>query len=148
MLNRWIGNFALLIQVKSGITFGLVIWIAVIVVASLTAFAFVCAAGYGWLSLQLGATFASFAMAGIFVLVALIAATVCAMSRRRTKERAMLIRAARAEGSTPRLLDPRILGLAMQAGRTLGWQRVVTVLVIGFLSTQLMRETSRRGADS
>ena len=148
MLNRWIGNIALLIQVKSEITFGLVIWIAVIVVSSLTAFAFVCVAGCGWLSLQLGATSASFAMAGIFVLVALIAATVCAVSRRRTKERAMLIRAARAEGSTPRLLDPRILGLAMQAGRTLGWQRVVTVLVIGFLGTQLMRETSRRGADS
>jgi hypothetical protein len=145
MLNRWIGDLALSIQAKSGITSGLVIWTAVIVIALLTAF--VCVAGYNWLSLQLGATFAGFAIAGFFLLLALIAATVCAVSRRRTKERALLIRAARAHGSMPWLLDPRILGVAMQAGRTLGWRRILTVVLVGFLGAKLADETNKRQSD-
>jgi len=148
MLNRWIGDIALSIQAKSRIiTSGLVIWTAVIVIALLTAFAFVCVAGYSWLSLQLGATFAGLAIAGIFLLIALIAATVCAVSRRRAKERALLIRAARAHGSMPWLLDPRILAVAMQAGRTLGWQRIVTVVLVGFLGAKLAGETNKRQSD-
>jgi hypothetical protein len=144
MLNRSIGDVVLWIQAKSGITSGLVIWTAVIVIALLTTFAFVCVAGYNWLTLQLGATFAGLAMAGIFLLIALIAATVCAVSRRRAKKRALLIRAARAHGATPWLLDPRILGAAMQAGRSRRWQRIVTIVLLGFLGVNLAREINRR----
>jgi hypothetical protein len=145
MINRWMGDIALLLQAKTGATLALIIWAAVVVIAALTAFVFFCVAGYDWLSLQGGATFAGLAMAGIFLLFALVGSAVCAVSRRRTQERAILTRAARAKGLTSRLLDPKILGVAMQAGRALGWRRVIPVVLIGFLGAQLARETLRRG---
>src|ERR1700733_12911769 len=122
MLKNWLHDIALSVQAKSGVTPLLFVWFAIVALALLTGFAFLCVAGYTWLTLQLGATFAGLAMAGIFLLIALIAATVCAVSRRRAKKRALLIRAARAHGATPWLLDPRILGAAMQAGRSRRWQ--------------------------
>jgi hypothetical protein len=110
---------------------------AVAVIACLTAFVFLCVAGYVWLSLQLGAVFAGLAMAGIFALIALIGVLAGAMARRRAKERAILARAARAQ--SPSWLDPKILGVAVEAGRALGWQRVVPVALLGLLAAQWMR---------
>ena len=63
------------------------------------------------------------------------------MTRRRAQERAILERAARAQASTSWLLDPKILGVAMQAGRTLGWQRIIPVVLLGFLAAQWVRES-------
>ncbi len=96
MINRWIGDIALLIRAKIGVTSGLIVWAAVVVIASLTAFIFLCVSGYDWLSLQLGEAFAGLAMASAFLVIALIGAAFCAASRRRAKQRAMLVRAARA----------------------------------------------------
>jgi hypothetical protein len=136
MLKGWLHDITLSVQARSGLTPAFLVWVAIIVIALLTAFAFLCVAGYAWLSLQLGAIFAGLAMAGIFLLIALIGAIVGAVSRRRAKARAILERAARAHGSSSWLLDPKILGIAMQAGRTLGWQRIVPVAVLGFLAAQ------------
>lgn len=147
MLKGWLHDITLSVQARSGITPALLIWIAIIVIAVLTAFAFLCVAGYVWLTLQLGAIFAGLAMAGIFLLIALIAAIVCAVSRRRAMERAILKRAARAQGASSWLLDPKILGIAMQAGRTLGWQRIVPVAVLGFLAAQWAFQNRERKPD-
>ena len=72
-------------QAKSGVTPALFVWLAIIALALLTAFAFLCVAGYVWLSLQLGAVFAGLAMAGVFLLIALIGVIVFAVSRRRAQ---------------------------------------------------------------
>src|SRR5208283_4762759 len=127
MLKSWMHDITLTLQARSGVTPGLFVWLAVIAVASVTAFVFLCVAGYAWLAVELGNIFAGLVMAGIFVLIGLIGAIVVAMSRRRAKERAILERAARAQAPSSWLLDPKILGVAMQAGRTLGWQRLVPI---------------------
>jgi len=147
MINRWMGDIALLLQAKTGVTSALIVWAAVAVIASLAAFVFLCVAGYDWLSLRWGAAFAGLAMASAFLVIALIGATFCAASRRRVRHRAMLARAARAQGLTPRLLDPKILAVAVQAGRTFGWRRVVTLVLVAVLGTQLVRATQQRGFD-
>ena len=144
MINRWMGDIALLIQAKTGVTSALIVWAAVVAIASLTAFVFLCVVGYDWLSLQLGAAFAGLAMASVFLVIALIGATFFAASRRRAKQRAML---ARAQGLTPRLLDPKILGVVMHAGRTFGWRRVVTLVLVAVLGAQLVRATRQRAFD-
>jgi hypothetical protein len=146
MLKSWMRDIALAIQARSGVTAALLVWLAVIAVASLTAFVFLCVAAYVWLSLQLGAVFAGLAMAGIFVLIALIGAVVCVMVRRRARERAILERAARAR-ATPWLLDPRILSLATQAGRALGWERIIPVALFGLLAAQWVRERREHKSD-
>jgi hypothetical protein len=146
MLKGWLHDITLSVQARSGVTPGLLVWVAIIVIALLMAFAFLCVAGYEWLSLQLGAIFAGLVMAGIFLLIAVIGAIVSAVSRRRARARAILERAARAQASSW-LLDPKILGIAMQAGRTLGWQRIVSVALLGFLAAQWAFQSRERKPD-
>ncbi|MGO9627958.1 MAG: hypothetical protein ACLPXW_03045 [Xanthobacteraceae bacterium] len=148
MLKNWLHDITLSVQARSGVTPALLVWFAIVAFALLTGFAFLCVAGYAWLSLQLGAVFAGLAMAGVFLLIALIAATAAAVSRRSAKQRAILERAARAQASTSWLLDPKILGVAMQAGRTLGWQRIIPVVLLGFLAAQWMRESRHTATDA
>jgi hypothetical protein len=83
--------------------------------------------------------FAGLIMAGVFAVIALIAAITSMAARRRTRERAILARAARAH-SPPWLLDPKVLGVAVEAGRALGWQRIVPVALLGFMAAQWARE--------
>ena len=110
----------------------------------LTAFVFLCVAGYDWLSLRYGSVTAGLAMAGIFVAIAIIAAIVSALIRRRVRERAILARAAKAHAPSW-LLDPRILATAVQAGRSIGWQRIVPLALVGFMAAQWAREYRDHG---
>jgi uncharacterized membrane protein len=139
MLKNWMRDVTLAVQVRSGATPALLVWIAVVTVAALTAFAFLCLAGYVWLSLQVGAVFAGLIMAGVFALIALIAVLIATLSRRRARERAILERAARAQGASW-LLDPKVLGVAVEAGRALGWERIIPVALLGFLAAQWVRD--------
>jgi hypothetical protein len=113
--------------------------------AGLTAFVFLCVAAYVWVSLQIGPVFAGLAMAGVFILIGLIALVVSGTVRRRTRERAILERAARAQSSSSWLLDPKLLGAAMQAGRTFGWQRIVPVALLGLIAVQWLRARNNSG---
>src|SRR5208283_1019612 len=140
MLKSWMHDITLALQARSGVTPGLFVWLAIMAIASLTAFVFLCVAGYHRLALELGNVFAGLVMAGIFVLIALIGAIVAAMSRRSARERAILARAARAHASSAWLLDPKILSVAMQAGRSLGWQRLVPIALLAFMAAQWVRE--------
>ncbi len=147
MLKNWMRDVALAIQARSGLTASFFVWLAIMVFAALTAFAFLCVAAYDWLSLQLGSIYAALAIAGFFVLVALIGALVAAIARRRARERAILERAARAQSASSWLLDPKILGVALQAGRTLGWQRIIPVALLAFLAAQWLRERGEQTPD-
>ena len=43
-----------------------------------------------------------------------------------------------------RLIDPKVLNVALEAGRALGWQRIVPVALLGFLAAQWAQEARRR----
>jgi hypothetical protein len=129
----------LAIQARSGVSPAMFVWAAVMVLTSLAAFIFLCVAFYEWLSLQLGGVVASLVIAGIFIVIAAIGAIIFALVRRRVRERAIVERAARAN-SPSWLLDPKILATALQAGRALGWQRIVPIVLLGFMATQMTRE--------
>jgi hypothetical protein len=132
-------EITLSIQARSGLSPAVVVWTAVIAVAALAAFVFLCVAGYAWLSLRFDSIFAGLIMAGIFVVLALVAALISALIRQRVRERAILARAAKAHSSSW-LLDPKIVGIAVEAGRTIGWQRIVPVAMLGFVAAQWARE--------
>jgi len=146
MLKNWLHDVVLAIQAKSGLKPALLIWLAVAATASLTAFAFLCIAFYAWLSLQFGVVFGGLIEAGVFVLIALIAALGFSISRRRTRQRAMLERAARAQNASW-LLDPTFLNAAIQAGRSLGFERLIPIALVGLLAAQWAREGRQRNAD-
>jgi uncharacterized membrane protein len=143
MLKNWMRDFTLSLQANSGMTPASFVWLAIVAVAFVTAFVFLCIAGYDWLSVQLGTVYAGLIMAGVFLLIALIGLTVTAVLRRRARERAALERAARAQAaaaSSSSLIDPKILGIALQAGRAQGWQRVVPIAILGFIAAQWIWE--------
>jgi type VI protein secretion system component VasK len=143
MLKSLAREITLTVQARTGATPALLLWFAIITLASLTAFAFLCVAGYAWLAIEFGSVFAALIMTGIFLLIAAIAAVICALARRRARERAILERAARAHASSW-LLDPKLLATAVQLGRTIGWQRLVPVALLGFMAAQWAREYRER----
>ncbi len=139
MFKSLIHGMALAVQTRTGITTSIVVWLIVIAVAALTAFAFLCVAAYAWLSLQMSSVYAGLVMAAVFVLIALVGLVVCLLKRRRARERAILERAARAHAPSW-LLDPKILATAVQVGRSLGWQRVIPLALVGIMVAQWARE--------
>ena len=134
------------LRAKSGVSPAALVWGAVMLLALVTTFVFLCMALYGWLSLQLGAINASLAAAGIFIVIAAFSAIICALIRRRVRERAIIERTARAN-SPSWLLDPKILGTAVQTGRALGWQRIVPIVLLGFMAIQWTRENRENRHD-
>jgi hypothetical protein len=140
MIKSWMHDVTLAVQVRSGASPALFVWVAVLALAAFTAFAFLCVAGYDWLAVQLGSIFAALVMAGAFLLIVLLAAIMAAASRRRAKERAILERAARARASSSWLLDPKFLATAVQVGRSLGWERLVPMALLGVLAAQWARQ--------
>lgn len=130
----------LAVQSKTGATPGVFIWLGMAALAGFTAFAFLCVAAYDWLASLYGGVYAGLIAAGFFILIAVIAALLAALARRRARERAILERAAQALAGSW-LLDPRILATAVQVGRSLGWQRLVPIALLGFLAAQWARES-------
>jgi hypothetical protein len=144
MLNKLQNHIVLWIQSRTGLSGGLLISLVVAGCAALLAFIFLCVAAYAWLSIQLGPVFGGLAMAGVFLLIAVVGAVASALARDRSRQRAILERAARAQGVTA-LIDPRVLSVAMQTGRALGWQRLIPLVLLGFLATQWVKEARREG---
>jgi hypothetical protein len=143
MLKNLQNNIVLWLKAKTGLSVGFVISLAVAGSAVLVTFVFLCVTGYVWASIQLGPVFGGLAMAGAFLLIALVAAAASAISRARTRQRAIMERATRPQGIEA-LIDPKALSLAMQAGRALGWQRLVPLALLGFLAAQWVKEARQR----
>jgi heme/copper-type cytochrome/quinol oxidase subunit 2 len=139
MIKGWMREITLAVQARSGVTVGLFVALGVAVLAGLTAFAFLTVAGYDWFAIQFGSVFAALLMAGIFLLIAVIAALSAIAARSSAKQRAILERAAHAHAGSW-LLDPKIIGAAVQVGRSLGWQRLLPVALLGFMAAQWARE--------
>jgi hypothetical protein len=146
MLKKMIHDILLSVQSRTGITTSFIVCLCIIIAAGIIGFAFLCVAGYAWLSLQIGSVYAGLVMAGVFFLIALIGIGVCAVTRRRARERAILERAARAHAPSW-LLDPRVLATAVQIGREFGWQRIIPVALVGFMATQWARDRRKQGQE-
>jgi uncharacterized membrane protein len=147
MFKSLMHDMVLAVQTRTGITTSFIIWLIVVTLAALTAFAFLCVAAYDWLSLHMSGVYAGLVMAAIFALIAVIGLIVCLLVRRRARERAILERAARAHAPSW-LLDPKILATAVQVGRSLGWQRVIPLALVGIMAAQWAREHRAREHDS
>jgi hypothetical protein len=139
MFKNLMHDLVLAVQTRTGITRSFIIWEAVVGLMAFTAFAFLCVAAYDWLSLEIGSVYAALVMAAVLALIALIGSIVCLLKRRHARERAILERAARAHAPSW-LLDPKILATAVQVGRSLGWQRVIPLALVGIMAAQWARE--------
>jgi len=139
MLKNLQNNIVLWLQAKTGLSVDFVISLAVAGSAGRVAFVFLCVTGYAWASIQLGPVFGGLAMAGVFLSIAVVGAAASVVTRASTRQRAIMDRGARAQGIGA-LIDPKALSLAMQAGRALGWQRLIPLALLGFLAAQWVKE--------
>jgi hypothetical protein len=139
-------NVILWIQARTGLSAGFMISLAVAGGAAVFGFVFLCVTGYAWLSIRLGPVFGGLATAGVFLLIAIIGAAASALARRQTRQRAILEQAARTRRTTA-LIDPKVLRVAMQAGRALGSQRLIPLALLGFLAAQWVQEARRDTPD-
>lgn len=146
MMKGLVREVTLAIQSRTGASPAVAVWFAVLVIAAVAAFVFLCVAGYEWLSGLFGGVFGGLIAAGFFIVVAAIAGMVSVLARRQTRQRAILERAARAHAGSW-LLDPKILSAAMQAGRAVGWQRLLPVALLGFIAAQWAREYREHNRD-
>ena len=132
-------HIVLWVQSKTGVTLVFLVAMTFAATAILMTFVFLFVAAYAWASVELGPVFGGLATAGVFLLIALIGAAVSVVVRRQTRERAIVEHVS----STRTLLDPEAFHLTIQAGRALGWQRLVPLLLIGILGVQWARETHK-----
>jgi hypothetical protein len=132
-------EITLSIQARNGTSIAVMVWLGIMALALITAFVFLCVSGYDWFAVQFGGIFAGLIMTGIFVVIGLVAALVSALIRRRVRERAILARAAKTH-SPSWLLDPKVLGVAVEAGRSIGWQRLVPLALLGIVAAQWARD--------
>jgi len=147
MLKSLMRDAMLAVQSRSGITASFIVWLVVATTAASAALVFLSVAAYDWLALQIGSVHAALVMAAIFVAIAIVGLIIGLLARRRARERAILERAARAHAPSW-LLDPKILATAVQVGRSLGWQRVIPLALVGILAAQWAREHRARRDDS
>jgi hypothetical protein len=132
---------------KTGLTVVFLILVLVAVVTALLAFIFLCVTGYAWAAVELGPVFGGLATAGVFLAIAACCLAAALLSRAHARQRAVLERAARSR-RTPALMDPKMLRAAMEAGRHIGWQRAVSMALVGFLAMQLAQERRGEPADN
>jgi hypothetical protein len=138
-------DITLAIQARSGASTAVFVWLAFAAVAAGTSFAFFCVAAYVWLETPFGGVYAGLIVGGFFLVVALFAALLSLAARRSARNRAILERAARAHAGS--WLDPKMLSLALDVTRKLGWQRLVPVALLGFLAAQWARDSRGRTED-
>ena len=134
------------VQAKTGLTGVLVACLGIAAAAAVMMFIFLCVSGCAWLSTKLGPVLGPLAMAGVFLVIALVAALASVVLRRRTRQRAFLEQATRAPPAIA-LVNPAVLNIAMQAARTLGWRRLVPIALLGILAAQLAQAPHSRKPD-
>ena len=130
-MGGWRKYLELRARAKTGLSSGLFVWALLAVVFGVLTAGFVLLIAFIWLAERYSPLTAAMVLAGLFLLATIVAAVSCLWSRRRTIEQAELALAAR---RTAVWLDPKVLGGAIQAGRAVGWRKLVPLLAIGMLA--------------
>jgi hypothetical protein len=133
------------VQSKVGLSGGLLIWALIAMFGALATVCFFILAAFIWLADRYGELTASLAFGGCFLLVTIIAVISCALSHRRTVQRAKLELAAR--GNAP-WLDPRLAGVTLQVSRSIGWRKVAPVLAVAVLAVGIGMQWFGRTSDA
>ncbi len=144
-MGDWLRHIALNAKARTGFGPSLLVWFAVALVALGLGLVFLCVAAFVWLADRTDGVTAGLILAGVFFLIAIVAAFAGWMGRRRNIERARSELAARSHAGW---FDPKYLAAGIEIGRTLGWRRIVTLAAVGVLAAGLGKEWFAAGAKS
>jgi hypothetical protein len=138
MMNGWLRQLGLMVTVRTGLSPLIVVCFLIAAVAATVAVGFLCAAAFVWLASRYDALTASLILAGVFLLIAVIAAIAGALARRRNIERARLELAARKAAAN--WLDPRLLSVGVEIGRSIGWRRIISLAGVAIFAAGMAKE--------
>jgi hypothetical protein len=138
-MGDWLRHIALRAKARTGFGPQLVVCGLIAVVSLTLGLGFLCIALYVWLARRTDPVTAGLLLAGVFLLIAIIAAVAGGIARRRNIERARLELAARSGAGW---LDPKFLSVGIEIGRTLGWRRLMMLAAAGLLAAGLGKEWS------
>ena len=144
-MRDWLRHIALNAKAKTGFGPALVVWFSVALVGLVLALVFVSVAAFVWIANRTDAVTAGLILAGVFFLIAIVAAFAGWIARLRNIERARRELAARSHAGW---FDPKYLAVGIEIGRTLGWRRIMTLAAVGVLAAGLGKEWFAAGAKS
>jgi hypothetical protein len=106
-------------QVRTGLSSGVLVAAVVGILFGVLALVFVIASAFIWLAERFGPFVAALSMAAFFILITIIALAVYLLLRSATRRQAALELAKRKRAIA---LDPRLMGVALQVGRSMPWR--------------------------
>jgi hypothetical protein len=136
-MGGWVRHLKLKALAKTGFSSGVVIFGLVAALCATVAVFFLIFAAFIWLAQNYSPLTAALVLCGFFLVLTIIGGIGAVLVQRRNVTRAQVELAAR--GQTP-WLDPKMMAVGMQLGRTIGWRKVLPLAAIGFLAAGLARE--------
>jgi hypothetical protein len=130
---------ALNAQVRAGFSGSAVVWAGFAVIAAAVAGVLLVIAAFFWLVDRYDPIKAGLILGGIFLVIALFAAIVGVIIRKRNIARAQRELAER-KAEVSRLLDPRLIGAGLQIGQQLGWRRLGSLAVVALVAAGVAYE--------
>jgi hypothetical protein len=117
-------------QARLGAGANVAVWLAVAGVVGVIGVVFLTIALDVWLASLWGAPLAALCVGGLYLALAGIAAVIAIKTQRSNRAQARQ-RLARAAAHSAFPLDPKLLALGLQLGKSLGWRRLVPLAVAG-----------------
>jgi hypothetical protein len=136
-MGDWLRHITLNAKARTGLGPSLIVWSVIAVVSLMLALGFFCVAAFVWLAGRYDPLTAGLILGGVFLAIAIIAAIAGWAARQRNIERARLALAARSQAGW---LDPKLLAVGIEIGRTLGWRRLITLVAAGLFAAGAAKE--------
>lgn len=140
MLSGWVRYLRLTAQAKTGLSPAVVVLAIVALVGAITTFVLIVFSAFIWLAEQYTPLTAALILAAFFLLITILASVTALMAQRRTVSHAELALQTRSHAAW---LDPSILGVMLQVGRSVGLRRLLPLVAAGFLAAGFAREWMR-----
>jgi hypothetical protein len=140
-MSNWLRHLTLLAEARTGFSVPIGLWLLVTIVSSGAVLVFLCISAFLWIALRYDQLTASLAMACLFLLIATIAGFVSVFARQRNMERARLELASRSRAPG---LDPRVLALGLNVGRSIGWGKLIPLVAVAVVAGVLGRNWLER----
>jgi hypothetical protein len=128
-------------KAKTGLSAAVAVFAIVAAVAAVVTLGFALFAIFIWLAERYSALTAALVLAGFFLGLAILAAIAALVAQRRTIANAR--QALQARSNAP-WLNPNMLAVALQIGRTIGMRKIVSMLAVGVLAAMVAKEWAGR----
>jgi hypothetical protein len=150
-MGGWRRYLELRLKARTGVSSGVVLWALIALVCGAITFVFLLATVFVWLATRYDPLVAALVLTGAFLSIAILALLLSLRTHRRVVEQAELALAAQ---KTAFSLDPKLLGVALQVTRDIGWRKVLLLLPVVIVGAGVgmrligrQREKDERGAD-